>query len=80
MKVRCMMWEILLTSTVLAVVPLSRELLTERARCTTTCKIVRTLHAGGLAVHRQRTGDVMVIQVPDLELAGFGQGNDQNVP
>jgi hypothetical protein len=80
MKVRCKVWEMLLTSTVLAVVPLSGELLLERARCATMCKVARTLHTGGLVVHKRRSGDVMIIHVPDLELAGSGLGNDQIVP
>ena len=75
-----MVWEMLLTSTVLAIVPLSGELLMERARRATMCKVARTLHAGGLVVHKRRSGDVMVIHVPDLELAGSGSGNDQIVP
>jgi hypothetical protein len=70
----------LLTSAVLAVVPLSGELLMERAKRTTMCRVARTLHAGGLVVHKRRSGDVMVIHVPDLELAGSGSGNDQIVP
>jgi hypothetical protein len=75
-----MVWEMLLTSTVLATVSLSGELLIERARRVTMCKVARTLHAGGLVVYKKRSGDVMVIHVPDLELAGSGSGNDQLVP
>jgi hypothetical protein len=74
-----MVWELLLTSTVLAIVPVSGELLIERARRATMCKVARTLHAGGLVVHKRRS-DVMVIHVPDLELTGSGSGNDQIVP
>lgn len=75
-----MVWQMLLASTVLAIVPLSGDLLIERARRATMCKVARTLHAGGLVVHKRRSGDVMVIHVPDPEPAGSRSGNDQIVP
>jgi hypothetical protein len=60
-----MVFELLVTSGVLVLFRLCRELLTERARRATICRVARTLDRGGLVLDMRACGSTTVICVPE---------------
>jgi hypothetical protein len=63
-KVRSMVFELLLSSWVLVFLRLCGELLMERSRRTTICKVAHALPHGGVVLDRRARDNTVVILVP----------------
>lgn len=59
------MFDLLVTSGMLVLFRLCRELLTERVRCATICQVARTLDRGGLVADMRARGNAIVVFVPE---------------
>jgi hypothetical protein len=64
------------TSGVLGLFQLCRELLMERARRATICQVARTLDRGGFVLDMRACGQAVVINVPEPRLAESGSRDD----